>query len=84
MSGDVPHAVADCVVVSLRHSLPGPSWCASRRWYRWWFSWVTQCDLTLEESGSILGRLNGFGPPRDENTWASVTHNSESFWRARV
>lgn len=85
---DIPDAVADTVVWSLRHSLPARNWVAHRSWYRWYWGWYLGCDLTLEEADSIRARLNGLGPVRYEDTWGyfaeHVGRSTEPFFRAEL
>ena len=76
------HTVSDSEVLSLRISL-STFWCASRDWYKWFFEWVLGRKLTLDETSSIFGRINGFGPCRFEDTGEAVDRPiaTANFWR---
>lgn len=78
------HSVSDSFAYSLRNSMPCRYWVASREWYAWWWTWYTGYYITVNDADSIIGRLNGFGPHKFEETWASVTRSDTNFWRSRI
>lgn len=79
------HSVSDADVLRVRCSLPA-FWCSGREWYRWFFGWVLERELTLADTDSILGRINGFGPRRYEETWEAMTRSATNFnfWRSQM
>ena len=88
MSHDIQHTVSDAEVLQLRCHMPDAFWVASKWWYRQWFSFCLERALTLEETDSVLSRINGFGPRRYEDTWESIQRRSDfdttAFWRSKV
>ena len=80
---DTSWLIPDCVVHRLRCQGFGGVW--GIHWYQWVWSWGLGADLTIPETWEILSRINGFGPRRFEETWASVERNNgESFWRSSL
>ena len=82
---DIPLLVPDRDVLKCRAMYVGLNMCAHRTAYqKLWFPYALGRALTLEETDEILSRINGFGPHRFEDTWASVERNPEVFWRSQL
>lgn len=65
---DTPHLVSDREVAALR----GVNGTFHRGMWRYLFGFVLGRNLSQDETDDILSRINGLGPHRYEDTWASV------------
>jgi hypothetical protein len=78
-----PDLVTAQDVIACRRWLGG-DWLDSRYEYRAWFARALGRPVTQEETDAILSCINGYGPHRFEDTWASVERSTTSFWRAKL
>jgi hypothetical protein len=76
---DKPDLVADYDVMKCRWW--SGMWSLGH--YQMFFGLSLERPVSADEALEIIGKLNGLGPIRFEESWASVERNPEVFWRSQ-